>query len=107
MEDNVRAHYICYNCDEEYCVFNMQEGQPANCPKCKTTNYPGYEVIPNRFFEENASKIGTSNESKTRFRRVFHEIFRHTVFDINLIKNLVMIENNSKLRDDSKLNISF
>lgn len=51
MEDNVRATYICYNCGEEYCQFNMEEGKPAKCPDCKTVNYPGYEVIPINLFQ--------------------------------------------------------
>lgn len=55
MEDNVRATYICYNCDHQYVKFNMYEGEPAECPECKTLNYPGYEVskILNLFFDEN------------------------------------------------------
>lgn len=44
MEDQVRATYICINCDTEYVQFNIKEGQPAKCPQCNTTNYPGYEV---------------------------------------------------------------
>lgn len=66
MEDTVRAHYHCYNCDEDYCEFNTYEGELADCPNCKTPNYPGYEVISIRFLKKMQRK---------RFQRVFHEIF--------------------------------
>lgn len=44
MEDNVRATYICWKCDEEYVEFNFREGEAKKCPQCKTLNYPGFEV---------------------------------------------------------------
>lgn len=41
----VHAHYNCWRCDENYTQFNQREGKPAKCPRCRATNYPGYEVI--------------------------------------------------------------
>lgn len=73
MEDNVRATYICYKCDNEYVQFNMKEGEPAKCPQCKTTNYPGYEVIPIRLFH----KIFEEKFIENRYKSKVFDTERH------------------------------
>lgn len=89
MEDNVRAHYICWRCDHQYVEFNIQEGEPAKCPQCKTLNYPGYEVrnfsfyiISKDILTENVLN-NDINAVWCKFPHIFQRTFHFESIDTN------------------------
>lgn len=80
MEDNVRATYICWKCNNEYVEFNIKEGEPAKCPQCKTINYPGYEVIMITFSRKKFKKKLCVESIRIPFDTCFNIILENDSF---------------------------